>query len=108
MRLHFATIPLHDSDLTAEEELNRFLATHRIVSVDRQFVSDGARSVWAICVTWVEGRAPDARGQGESRKGRVDYRDVLDADHFAVFAKLRDFRKAIAEREGVPPYTIFC
>jgi superfamily II DNA helicase RecQ len=32
---------------------------------------------------------------------------VLSAEDFAVFAKLREIRKAIAQAEGVPLYTVF-
>ena len=32
MRLHFVTVPIHGS---AEGELNQFLATHRVIAVDR-------------------------------------------------------------------------
>ncbi len=37
----------------------------------------------------------------------MDYREVLSAEDFAVFAKLRDLRKEIAQGEAVPVYTIF-
>jgi superfamily II DNA helicase RecQ len=40
-------------------------------------------------------------------KSRVDYRDVLNENDFAVFAKLRSLRKRIAEQEGVPVYAVF-
>jgi len=102
MRLHFVTVPIHGS-AEAEAELNQFLATHRVIAVDRQLVSDGPRSAWAICITYVEpgaGAGLDAGG----KKGRVDYREVLPEAEFQVFAKLRDLRKRLAEREGVPPY----
>jgi superfamily II DNA helicase RecQ len=32
---------------------------------------------------------------------------VLSEADFAVFAKLRELRKSIAEAEGVPPYAVF-
>lgn len=54
MRLHFATIPIHDAQGPAAE-LNRFLASHRVLSVDRQLVQDGPRSAWAVCVAFVDG-----------------------------------------------------
>ncbi|MBM4281151.1 MAG: hypothetical protein FJ137_10460 [Deltaproteobacteria bacterium] len=112
MRLHFATIPIHDGDAD-EAALNRFLASHRVVGIERHFVADGPRSAWAVCVSWVEGPArlepgggPGAGPGGEARKGRVDYRDVLTADQFALYVRLRDARKRLAERDGVPPYAV--
>jgi hypothetical protein len=56
MKLHFVRVPTEDSG-PIEEELNRFLGTHRIVSIDRHLVADGARSAWAICVTYVDADA---------------------------------------------------
>ena len=44
---------------------------------------------------------------GVAAVGKVDYREVLSAEDFAVFSKLREVRKGLAEKEGVPPYTIF-
>jgi hypothetical protein len=32
-----------------EAELNVFLARHRVVTVERRFVEDGADSFWAVC-----------------------------------------------------------
>ena len=32
---------------------------------------------------------------------------MLPAAEFLVFAKLRDLRKQIADRDGVPPYAVF-
>lgn len=50
MRMHFVAIPvLGNADM--ERELNQFLATHRVLSVDRHLVDNGAASVWAICVS---------------------------------------------------------
>ena len=40
-------------------------------------------------------------------KSRVDYKEVLSPENFAVFAKLRDWRKQQAEEGGVPVYAIF-
>lgn len=104
MRLHFVTVPIHGCT-AAEEELNQFLATHRVIAVDRQLVSDGARSAWAICVTYVDA-SPSATADAAGKK-RVDYREILPDAEFQVFAKLRDLRKQLAEREGVPPYALF-
>ena len=46
MRLHLVTVPLHDGE-GAEAALNAFLASHRVVGIERQFVSDGPRSARA-------------------------------------------------------------
>jgi hypothetical protein len=38
-------LPVHDPG-APETELNRFLASHRALSVDRGFALEGERSVW--------------------------------------------------------------
>jgi superfamily II DNA helicase RecQ len=105
MRLHFITVPIHGS-ADAEAELNQFLAAHRVIAVDRQLVADGQRSAWAICVTYVDTPAAGATLDA-SKKSRVDYRDLLPGPEFQVFARLRDLRKQLADKEGVPPYALF-
>ena len=103
--LHFASIPVL-GEPSQEAELNRFLASHRVLSVDRQLVQAGAASVWAICVTYTDGD-PAAATKTENKARTVDYREVLSPQEFAVFAKLRVLRKTLAEQEGVPPYALF-
>ena len=80
MRLHFVTVPIHGS-AEAEEELNQFLAMHRVIAVDRQLVADGARSAWAICVA----------GADASAKKRVNHRYALSrlADRVLLDAHVR-------------------
>lgn len=116
MRLHFITIPVFES-AAAEAELNRFLASHRVLAVDRQLVVDGTRSAWAVCVSFVEragsvGEAapavnPGAGAETGGARAQVDYRAVLSPGDFSVFVRLRTLRKSIAERDGVPAYAIF-
>ena len=87
----------------AQDGLNRFLSSHRVVAVDQHF--DMAHSAWAVAVDYVDGSAPDQSGLS-SGKPRVDYREVLDPETFTVFAALRTKRKELADREGVPAYVI--
>ena len=87
------------------DELNAFLRAHRILSVDRHFVQDGANSIWAICVSYLgDANRPLVAG---AKRPKVDYRDVLSEADFAVFAKLRNLRKELAEKEGIPAYALF-
>ena len=103
MQVQFFLVPIQGGD-DAAEELNRFLGSHRIVSIDRQFVQDGPGSAWAFCVTYIRSSSrPDAVG----KRGKVDYREVLSEQDFAVFARLRALRKTLADREGVPAYALF-
>jgi hypothetical protein len=102
------TLPVRDPG-AAETELNGFLASHRVLSVDRRFVEEGERSFWSFCVEFVDARRGSSSASAARmwKRDRTDYREVLSAEDFAVFAKLREIRKAIAQAEGVPVYTIF-
>jgi hypothetical protein len=80
------------------------VGTHRVITVERQFVADGANSLWSVCVSYVDG---EARPSAEKRQRRIDYREILSPNEFAIFAKLRALRKEMAEREGVPFYALF-
>lgn len=114
MRFRFFTIPVHDS-ATVEAELDRFVTTHRVISVERQLVVDGPQSAWAMCVTWVDpastqpSLATTPRSSTEAKPGKntADYREILSPEDFQRYSVLRALRKAIAEREGIPAYAVF-
>jgi superfamily II DNA helicase RecQ len=99
------TIP---SDEPTEEELNRFLATHRVVSVQQQWVNRDGIPYLVFAVEYLPrlegGVLPPGIG-GDT--GRIDYQKVLKPDDFKKFAALRDLRRALAEAEGVKPFVIF-
>ena len=104
MELFFHWVPARDGR-AATDELNELLRSRRVLSVERHFCSTGPEPGWAVCVECAntgDGRSSDRTG----RKNNVDYREVLDAETFTLFAALRAWRKAAAEKEGVPPYAI--
>jgi superfamily II DNA helicase RecQ len=107
MAFRFFHVPVRDSG-EAGEELNRFLRVHRALSVDRRWVDMGTESFWSFCVDYLETApsSPGARPPGEAR-GKVDYRDVLSPEQFAVFVKLRELRQTISKDDAVPVYVIF-
>lgn len=105
MPFKFFTVPIHDSG-QAEAEMNGFLRSHKVLSVDRRWVEQGSSSFWSFCVDYLEsGSGGDGRSVGQ--RGKVDYKEVLSAEDFAVFGRLREVRKEIAAAEAVPVYTIF-
>ncbi len=108
MSFKFFTVPIQD-DGTAEAELNGFLRSHRVLSVDRRWVDQGAASFWSFCIDYLEHStgSPGSARAGSAPRGKVDYKDVLNAEEFAVFARLREVRKQISAAEAVPVYTIF-
>ena len=92
-----------------EAELNGFLARHRVVTIDRRFVECGSDSFWSLCVDYLHGEPGTGATHGAPgrQERKVDYKELLTPVQFEAFAKLRDFRKQLAEQEAVPVYAIF-
>jgi hypothetical protein len=109
MAFRFFQVPVRESGV-AEEELNRFLRSHRVLSVDRRWVDQGTESFWSFCVDYLETVQPStshSRPGGGDGRGKVDYREVLSPEQFAAFVKLRELRQTISKDEAVPVYVIF-
>ncbi len=102
MRYKVFSIPVLDPG-AAEQELNTFLGSHRIVSVEKALVQSSENAWWSFVVTWQEGSG----GASAPRKPTVDYREVLDDEDFARYAQLRELRNRLAKKEGKPAYAIF-
>ena len=108
MSFKFFYVPSRNP-VSTEAELNSFLSSHRVVTIERKFVENGADSFWAFSVDFIhyDARANSSHGALGRSERRVDYREVLSAEQFEIFAKLREVRKEVAEREAVPVYAIF-
>lgn len=104
MPLNFFLVPVADSN-GVEFELNAFLVRHRVLSVDRRWVDQGRDSFWAICVDFLNGAKVDGRSPTTGRS-RIDYKQVLSAEEFAIYSRLRELRKEIAQAEAVPVYAV--
>jgi len=107
LQYKFFIIPIKDLD-AAEESFNRFLRTVRLLSTDRKFVENGENSFWALSVEYLDSQKSEgSTGKGAGRFKKIDYREILSPEDFALYAKLRDWRKSTGEKESVPLYTIF-
>ena len=80
-----------------------------MLSVERQFVPDGANSFWAMCLCYDDSTTatPLTRPGFTAKRGKVDFKEVLSDSEFAVFARLRALRKERADADGVPAYAVF-
>ena len=105
MQLKFFTIPIPDHGGFADE-LNAFLRGQRILSVRREVVNEPSGASWAVCVEYLSA-ASAVTPASTIGKAKIDYREKLNAEDFAVFSALRDVRKELAERDGVPVYAVF-
>lgn len=108
MPLKFFHISSCDPSST-EGDLNIFIARHRVVTIERRFVDCGAESFWALCIDYLHGEPGVGVSHGVPGRAerKVDYKELLTPEQFEIFAKLRELRKQIAEREAVPVYAIF-
>ena len=105
MELRFFSIPARDPG-SFGEELNRFLRAHRGLAVQRELVREDGGAWWAVCVEYLPAGIAEPKGGGPG-KPKVDYREVLNDAEFAVFSRLRELRKELAERDAVPVYAVF-
>ena len=108
MPFKFYRISIHDMD-DATEELNDFLSSHRVISVDRRFVESAENPYWLFCIEYSEHQSGTSRGKstGTRRKGSVDYRDVLSEDDFQTYLGLKEFRQQVADEEKLAVYLVF-
>lgn len=85
------------------EDLNSFLASKKILSVRSEITVKGNTPYLMFIVEYLE----SSKGSGTGGKPRVDYREKLSDEDFQIFSRLRDLRKSVAEKEGVPVYGVF-
>ncbi len=101
MQIKIYTIPV-DGQTAAVDEMNVFLRSHKVLSVDSQLAMQG--TAWTFCIRYIDGDVPAA---GPSRGEKVDYREVLTPEQFAAFSVLREARKAISAKTGLPAFAVF-
>jgi DNA uptake protein ComE-like DNA-binding protein len=102
--LKFFTIPiLQVSDYN--DELNAFLRTHKIISVEKQLIQSANNAYWCLAVQYVA--TSFLQNSEQTAKEKIDYRTVLDAESFARFSKLREVRKVIASEHSVSTFVVF-
>ncbi len=101
----FFTITIRDTE-SCEEQLNSFLRSVSVVVVRKEFVADGRDSFWSVCVEYMDS-LKTGRKTVSSAKSRVDYKEVLPPEDFTLYAKLRDWRRDIANEAAVPVYNVF-
>ncbi|NLB68428.1 MAG: helicase [Lentisphaerae bacterium] len=102
--MRFKTFTVSVGDPGGCEEMNRFLAGHRVLTVQREFIQNGRESCWAFCIEYLEA-APSSAYAG-TRREKVDYKEVLPPAQFAVFSRLRECRKRLAAQEGLPAFAV--
>jgi superfamily II DNA helicase RecQ len=86
------------------QDLNAFVASRRVATVSHHVVTQVSGGLLLFVVETVGDGAARSSAAGTAR---VDYRELLSSEDFALFSKLRSERRRVAEAEGVPVYTVF-
>jgi superfamily II DNA helicase RecQ len=88
---------------TVCDELNKFLRSRRIVNVEKRLIDSERGTGWLFLVEYGE----ELKSQQPGGNARIDYRETLTQQEYVLFDKLRELRKTISEKQGVPVYAIF-
>jgi superfamily II DNA helicase RecQ len=102
MHYEFFLIPVESPDEDSIR-LNAFLSSHCIVHVEREFYQRNGSAYWSFCVQWKSNESSIADRRINSK---VDYKKILSAEQFDVYSRLRERRKELSEREGIPVYAV--
>lgn len=105
MQIKIFLVPVISGE-SANEELNKFLRSQKILDVDKHIVTHKDAVFWTFCVTYIP-TGPLGSSTVSERREKTDYKQVLDESAFAVFTKLRTFRKRLADRDAIPAYAVF-
>jgi superfamily II DNA helicase RecQ len=105
MQIKIINVPLTD-DGTMQSELNRVLATNRVLEVEQCFFNNKKGGCWTFCIRYIQNMTPTAE-QYTSSKEKTDYKKILGEQEFKVFSDLRELRKQIAAQDAVPAYAVF-
>ncbi len=85
------------------EELNRFLRTHTIVSIEKNIVLDGESSFYIFLVEYQS----EVSGNGYERKQKKDWSEGLNEKQMAAYVEIKEYRNGVAKNDGVPPFALF-
>jgi superfamily II DNA helicase RecQ len=117
----FFRIPAQNLN-AAGHELNRFLRSHHVQTIERHFIEQGEQSFWLFSVEYQEQAGGRSSGEpaanasessastgagGTRRKERIDYRDKLSEEDFQLYVGLKKLREQLADEEKLAIYLIF-
>jgi len=98
----FYVSPFGEKSVT--DELNAFLRSHRIVNVEKRLIDSERGTGWVFLVEYGN---ESGKNTSNTSSQRIDYREVLNPVEYALYDKLRNLRKEIADKAGIPVYAVF-
>ena len=103
MQFKFYTVPSTGSHLI-EDEINKFLRSHRILKVDRTFCPDSG-GYWTLCVEYMDIESlADLPSFG---KGQSDPTADLSDEEKSRYDAYKDIRLTISKERGIKAYNVF-
>ncbi len=102
MQIKTFKIPLGDTS-GMEEELNKFLRTHRVLKLERSFCLDGSGYL-AVCVEYLEGELKTENG---AKPVKRDVTKDLTEQEMDLYERFRKKRRELAAEKSLPAYMVF-
>jgi len=101
MQIKVITVPVFGGE-ALNEDLNNFLRSKKVVSVEQQLVSGPHGGAWSFCIQYVEDQSPYLKN-----KERPDYKRLLDEASYQRYLSMRGIRLKVATADGIPAYAVF-
>jgi len=99
MQIKIFTVPIGDSGKSVDD-MNKFMRLNKVLSVEKHLINNSTGVFWCFCVEYIE-------NEFVYNKNKKDYKAILGDELFVKFLKLREMRKEISEKEGIPPFMVF-
>lgn len=103
MQFKIFTIPLL-SAYSSTEDMNSFLRGHKIIDVKKELIVQNDIYYWSFLITYI---GDNIVSNDFEKKEMIDYKNVLEAEQFNRFAKMRTVRKQLSLQFAAPAYAIF-
>ena len=104
MQLKTFTLPAAGNSLV-EEELNKFLRSHRVLQLERHFCAEGG-GFWALLIEYMEGD-PQAEAPPSQRREKKDFVEGLSENEKLRYETYKTVRRELAQQYALPAYLIF-
>ncbi|MBO5017526.1 MAG: HRDC domain-containing protein [Alistipes sp.] len=86
------------------EVINKFIRGNKVLDIDKQFYTSSDNvGHWSIFITYIQ----STQSQQPEQREKIDYKNVLSAEDFEKFTRLRALRKQLANDDAVPAYAVF-
>lgn len=104
MQIKTFILPVHSAG-SEEENLNKFLRSHRVLQIERHFCSENG-GFWAVLVEYMDG-SPQEASAPVHKRDRQDVTQNLTDDERRRFEYFKQIRRQLATQNSIPAYLIF-